>query len=335
MSKIAKLMPDRPYPRSLLLVLTVAIAASSYPTAAESQTIEAASDSANTVVTEDGAHYRISGGQTSSDGANLFHSFEKFGLTSDQIANFISNPNIRNILARVVGGEPSAIHGLIQVTGGNSTLLLMNPAGVIFGPNAQLNVPASFTATTATGIGFDSGSFNAIGANNYNALIGEPSYFDFGNAFPGAIANAADLAVNPGADLTLLGGTIISSGSLSAPGGNLIVAAVPGQNRVRISLPGYLLGLEISQLSPNPGSESIYFAAPSPATLAQMLTDPDISHATGAIVNSNGEVLLTGSGLRVKNGDVVISPEQLAFSSQLSAGGQRAGSRGGQRVRGT
>ncbi|NER35148.1 MAG: CHAT domain-containing protein [Oscillatoria sp. SIO1A7] len=307
-------MPSRTYPRSLLFLLAIAIAAILYPTAAGSQTIEAArGDRTNTRVTKNGAQYRIDGGQTSSDGANLFHSFEQFGLTSGEIANFISNPNIRNILARVVGGEPSAIHGLIQVTGGNSTLLLMNPAGVIFGSNAQLNVPGSFTATTATVIGFDSGSFNAIGANNYSALIGETSYFDFGNAFPGAIANAAHLAVNPGADLTLLGGTIISSGSFSAPGGNLIVAAVPGENRVRISFPGYLLGLEISQISPRPGSESRYFAAPSPATLAQLLTDPDISHATGAIVSSNGEILLTGSGLRVENGDVVISgysPEQ-------------------------
>jgi hypothetical protein len=45
------------------------------------------------------------------------------------------------------------INGLIQVTEGKSNLFLMNPAGMIFGPNASLNVPASFTATTANGIG--------------------------------------------------------------------------------------------------------------------------------------------------------------------------------------
>jgi hypothetical protein len=40
-----------------------------------------------------------------------------------------------------VGGDASYINGLIQVIGGNSNLFLMNPAGIVFGSNAQLNVP--------------------------------------------------------------------------------------------------------------------------------------------------------------------------------------------------
>jgi large exoprotein involved in heme utilization and adhesion len=67
----------------------------------------------------------------------------------------------------VVGGNPSLINGLIQVTGGTPNLYLMNPAGIVFGENAQLNVPADFIATTATGIGFgDNLWFNAFGDNN-------------------------------------------------------------------------------------------------------------------------------------------------------------------------
>ncbi len=49
------------------------------------------------------------------------------------------------------------INGLIQLTEGNSNLLMMNPAGIIFGANARLNVPASFVVTTGSSIGFDSG----------------------------------------------------------------------------------------------------------------------------------------------------------------------------------
>ncbi len=77
---------------------------------------------------------------------------------------------IKNILARVTGGDASLINGLIQVSGGNSNLFLMNPAGIVFGANASLNVPAAFTATTATGIGIDSNWFVAnSGRCSYNS----------------------------------------------------------------------------------------------------------------------------------------------------------------------
>ncbi len=83
-----------------------------------------------THVTHNGDRFDINGGQRSRDGRNLFHSFEEFGLSRDQIANFQSNPEIRNILTRVVGGNASVINGLLQVTGGNSNLFLMNPAAL-------------------------------------------------------------------------------------------------------------------------------------------------------------------------------------------------------------
>ncbi len=41
--------------------------------------------------------FDITGGTQA--GTNLFHSFEQFGLDAGQIANFISNPDIQNILA--------------------------------------------------------------------------------------------------------------------------------------------------------------------------------------------------------------------------------------------
>jgi filamentous hemagglutinin family protein len=119
---------------------------------AQAQPITPTADGTGTVVSPNGNQFNILGGTVSGDGANLFHSFEKFGLNSGQSATFLSNPQIQNILGRVVGGNPSLINGLIQVSGGNSNLFLMNPAGIIFGPNASLNIPASFSATTATGM---------------------------------------------------------------------------------------------------------------------------------------------------------------------------------------
>ena len=174
--------------------------------AAFGQSITPATDGTGTVVNPQGNRIDISGGKLSGDGANLFHSFQQFGLSQTQTANFLSNPAIQNILGRIVGGDVSVINGLIQVTGGNSNLFLINPAGIVFGANAQLNVPASFSATTANSIGFGDSSFNAIGSNNYATLLGSPSSFAFSAIEPASIVNRGNLAVNPGGSLTLLGG---------------------------------------------------------------------------------------------------------------------------------
>src|SRR4028118_1015608 len=198
------------------------------------QSITPANDGTGTLVIPQANRFNITGGKTSSDGANLFQSFSQFGLNSGQIADFKSNPAIQNILGRVVGGDASNINGLIQVSGSNANLYLMNPAGIVFGAGARLNVPASFFATTATGIGFGNNWFNATGSNNYAALNGTPSTFAFTTSQPGSIINAGSLAVQPGQTITLLAGTVTNTGEISAPGGQITLSAVSGQSLVRL-----------------------------------------------------------------------------------------------------
>jgi hypothetical protein len=155
-------------------------------------------------------------------------------------------------LTRVVGGDASIINGLIQVAGGNANLYLMNPAGVIFGPNAMINVPGDFVVTTATGIGFGNDQwFNAVGSNDYQTLVGNPSQFAFDLANPGAIFNGGNLTVGEGKNISLIGGTVLNTGTISAPGGDIAIAAIPGTSRVKISKAGNLVSLEV-ELSRNP-----------------------------------------------------------------------------------
>ncbi|HEY9707141.1 MAG TPA: filamentous hemagglutinin N-terminal domain-containing protein, partial [Oculatellaceae cyanobacterium] len=245
--------------------------------------------------------FDITGGTQA--GANLFHSFEQFGLDAGQIANFLANPNIQNILGRVVGGNPSVINGLIQVTSaGNPNLFLMNTGGIVFGPNASLNVPASFTATTATGIGFGNNWFNATGSNDYAALVGTPNTFAFMTPQSGSILNAGNLAVEPGQNLTLLGGTVINTGTLSAPGGQITIAAVPGENVVRITQQGQVLSLELQSVASGDSAgvnDAVNPLPFTPLSLPQLLTGGDMGNATGVTVTSDGTVQLTGSGVSI------------------------------------
>ncbi|MEQ9481939.1 filamentous hemagglutinin N-terminal domain-containing protein, partial [Coleofasciculus sp. F4-SAH-05] len=286
--------------------LTVALAFAFATSAANAQ-ITPANDGTGTQVTQTGTQWDIDGGSLSADGANLFQSFQEFGLDAGDVANFLSTPAIQNILGRVVGGNASLIDGLIQVTGGNANLFLINPAGIVFGNNAQLNVMGDFTATTATGIGFGENLwFNAFGENNYETLIGTPNQFAFDSSQPGSLVNAGDLAVTEGQNLTLLGGIVVNTGAITAPGGTITIAAVPGENLVRISQPGNLLSLEIETRQDSTGQ----ILPVSPLDLAALLTGDDSETVeTGLTVTPTQQVQLAESEITIPQeaGTAIIS----------------------------
>ncbi len=251
--------------------------------------ITIAPDGTTTGVNQTGNTFTITGGTQA--GSNLFHSFQQFGLNAGQIANFLSNPAIANILGRVTGGDASIINGQIRVTGSTANLYLMNPAGIVFGANASLNVPGSFTATTANGIGIGNDWFNAAGNNNYAALIGRPNSFAFLGTQPGAIINAGNLAVGTGQSLTLLGGTVINTGTLTAPGGTITIAAVPNEKLIRVTQDGSLLSLDL----PVATKAALNPATATPLSLPALLTGSNLNTATGVSVDANGIVRLTNS----------------------------------------
>jgi filamentous hemagglutinin family protein len=268
-----------------------------HPRQSISQSIIPAQDNIQTTVNSPDNHqFNIQGGQRS--GVNLFHSFERFGLNNGQTANFISQPDIQNIIGRINGGEASIINGLIQVSGGLSNLYLINPAGIILGENAQLNIPASVIITTANSLEFGNNQwFNITGEPNLSSLMGSPMGFRFDSNTPGAIINLGQLQVNSGYDLMLVGGTVVNTGTLSAPNGNLIIETVEGENLVRISQAGNILNLEIK-----PESNTTI----NPLSLPELLTKIETDEATQVTINSEGNVVLSNGEL-IQSGDIVVT----------------------------
>jgi filamentous hemagglutinin family protein len=289
-----------------------------------------------TIVNSTGNSSTITGGTLS--GNNLFHSFTQFGLNANQTATFqLSNPQIANIFARVTGGNPSVLDGNLAI-GGTPNFYLMNPAGVIFGPNFQFPTGLPLTATTANGLVFGSQWWSATGINNYATLTGNPTGFGFTTAEPAAIINRW---ASGDAALTLIGGTVISPVDTNLAAGNLTIAAVPGNRLVRITSSDSLLGLEIR---PFAVGESQPNAVGNPVpSLAQLITGPapdgrTIGDATGLQLNPNGTVSLNGASLNVgdvyagnltangvligaPNGNVTVSTIEVSqFGLQVTAG---------------
>lgn len=169
-------------------------------------------------------NFQIDGGTR--QGGNLFHSFSQFSVPTGGSALFNNAPDVQNIISRITGGSISSIDGMIQ-TLGTANLFLINPNGIVFGPNASLQIGGSFLASTGRSVKFDDGSeFSATTPQSGSLLtVSVPIGIQFGSMPQSIRVNGSGLAVQPGKTLGLLGGDLtIAGGTLAAAGGTTLEA---------------------------------------------------------------------------------------------------------------
>jgi filamentous hemagglutinin family protein len=185
-------------------------------------------------------------------GTSLFHSFSDFSIV-ERSAVYFNDPGVDNIAARVTGAQVSSINGILGVLGGNASLILINPNGIILGENAILDLKGSFLATTADylqlkdgtqfsardpkalpimtvsvpiGLGFDSGSAGTIEVvgGGHNIAVeetdeGEPIELT-GSLQPG-------IGIRPGNEIALIGGPVrFTGGIINAFSGDITISSV-------------------------------------------------------------------------------------------------------------
>ncbi|MDJ0632596.1 MAG: filamentous hemagglutinin N-terminal domain-containing protein [Xenococcaceae cyanobacterium MO_188.B29] len=187
----------------------------------------------NSTLTPTDNGIRIDDGDRAGD--NLFHSFEQFSVLNRTEAFFNNPSDIVNIFSRVTGGNISSIDGLIRANG-TANLFLLNPAGIIFGENASLNIGGSFVSSTADSIVFsDNVEFLATDADNPPLLtINMPIGLNFGNNPRNITVNDSNLQVNNGETLALLGGNVtITGGQIIAPGAKIELGGLIEAGQVR------------------------------------------------------------------------------------------------------
>jgi len=200
----------------------------------------------NTLVTPSGNTFTIDGGTTA--GTNLFHSFSEFSLPTGSEAFFNNAASIDNILTRVTGGSISNIDGLIRANG-TANLFLLNPNGIVFGPNARLNIGGSFISTTAETVQFADGvEFSSTDANPAPLLsVSVPVGLQFGQNPGDIIDRATSLEVPANNTIALLGGNVsLESTTVFAPSGRIEIGSVGGNQTVNLtSIPdGFALGYD-------------------------------------------------------------------------------------------
>lgn len=215
-----------------------------------------------TQVGTNGNNFDITGGTTVGN-TNLFHSFGSFSVPDGGSANFQNADTITNIFGRVTGGSTSNIQGTIRVLG-KANLFLMNPSGIIFGPNARLDLQGgSFVGTTANAIRFPGGGEFSLTSSvdpNNSVLAVNPSALFFNQTPAGAIVNqsrATDpndpstldgLKVPDGRSLLLVGGEVrLDGGIIKAPGGRVELGGLAASGEVEIFGRNNFLGLRFPE----------------------------------------------------------------------------------------
>jgi len=255
----------------------------------------------NSVVIPNGNSIRIEGGTT--NGGNLFHSFQEFSIPTGSEAFFNNSVNIQNIFSRITGNNISNIDGLIRANG-TANLFLINPNGIIFGQNAQLNIGGSFLGSTASSIRFIDGSeFSATNPTvpsllTINVPIGLQFSTNNGNIvnqskataqvnlptlpIPLPFDNKVGLAVQPGQTLALIGGDIqLLGGNLTAYTGQILLGSVKSPGLVQFEPTAFGVNLNYSNIQ-NFGNIEM----------------------NGALINTSG---LGGGKIDIRGGNVNIS----------------------------
>ena len=190
----------------------------------------------------------ITGGEAR--GSNLFHSFQDFSVPTGNEAFFNNAESISNIFSRVTGGNISNIDGLIRANG-SASLFLINPAGIVFGENARLDIGGSFFGSTADSILFNDGEFSATDLDNPLLTINAPIGLNFRDN-PGDITVRGDgqgvrtttdlidtedaLRVGSEATFALLGGNLnLEGATIRTAGGRIELGSIEGNQQVNLT----------------------------------------------------------------------------------------------------
>ncbi|MEH2403246.1 filamentous hemagglutinin N-terminal domain-containing protein [Nostoc sp.] len=284
----------------------------------------------NSKVTSQGNMTNIEGGTRV--GNNLFHSFEQFSVPPGITAHFQNPKDIQNIISRVTGKSISSIDGILKADG-IANVFLINPNGIIFGPNASLDISGSFVASTASSLNFADGTkFSAIDPRTTPMLtVSVPTGLQFGttaafirnqsqarpNGVTSVFNQSVGLQVQADKTLALVGGEItLEDGNLTAASGRIELGSVAGNSLVKLNPTnqGWVLGYEDVQ-----NFQNIRLIQRNDDSEIGSIIDGSSKDRGGSIRVQGDSVELIGPGVRLRSqtmgvedgGDLTITARKL------------------------
>lgn len=263
----------------------------------------------------DGRNYNFN---QSSD--KLIALFKSFNIDPDEITRINQPSRDAAALFRILDQDPSRILGGLSATG---KLFLINPNGILFGPNAKVNV-GSLTASTLDLVDDD-------------FLNGKYSFQEIPGYVPSLILNQGEITASQGGYVALLGGAVRNEGTITAEKGSVLLSA---GKRVTVSLDEDAL---ISAAIEEPVKSKVYDFEGNPINDAlnnqgtinvpggrAILSAKAVDEVFDNVINHEG--MISATSLVERNGEIILDGGDegiVKVTGDLDASGKEPGLTGG------
>ncbi|MFG0307441.1 MAG: filamentous hemagglutinin N-terminal domain-containing protein [Phycisphaerales bacterium JB040] len=255
----------------------------------------------NPTVTAGSATFNTSGSTTTitaADGTVI--NYNSFNIGAGETVQFVQPHSNASVLNRITGGSPTSIDGSLLA---NGRVYLVNPAGVMFGRNAVVNVGHLYAA--------------AANISNDDFLAGR-------NNFTGSAGSVVNHGSITGDFVSLVGARVANHGTITSDRGTVVMAAGNdvviserlGQWHVRVDRAASPASPAGSQPSLAAGDQYSVAAWHDGATTADTII---IASAGDTAVSGSLSASDPASGglLSIRGADVTIGTDPLALSTDF------------------
>jgi filamentous hemagglutinin family protein len=227
---------------------------------------------------------------------NTIIDWRSFSIAPGEITRFIQQSADSKVLNRITGQDPSQILGSLQ---SNGKVFLINPNGVLFGAGSRVDV----NGLVASSLNISNADFLA-GKNNFD-----------GAANAGKVSNQGTITTPSGGQIFLIAPAVENSGVISAPNGEVVLAAGSVQLfdsadpnvQVVVSAPSDQ-AINLGQIVAQGGRVGVYGA---------LVNQRGVINANSAVRGENGKIVLKASGTTL----VEAGSQTSATGSNLNTGG--------------
>ena len=228
---------------------------------------------------------------TNSSGAII--NWNSFSIGANETTRFNQASTSSSVLNRVLASDPSVLLGTLS---SNGRVWLVNPAGIMVGQGARIDV-AAFIAST-------------LNVRNEDFLAARLNFQATPNA--GKIENSGQITTPSGGSVYLIAPAVTNNGIINAPNGEVLLAAGQKVDLIDTGTPG--VRVEIS------GTEG------SATNLGQIVSEAGRIGMAGVLVKNSG--LLNASSVVRDGGRIFLQATkkiELTDTSVVNADGTKGG----------
>jgi filamentous hemagglutinin family protein len=224
---------------------------------------------------------------------NLAIDWSSFSVGAKETVQFFQPNAVAIALNRITGSTPTSMLGRLSA---NGQVFILNPNGVLFGRNAQVNVGGLLAST--------------LNISNADLMAGKISLAGNSSA---SVINQGNLTSSTGGYVALVGARVSNQGSIHSPQGSALLAA---GSQVTVNLNnGSLVGYKVDQGTLNALAENRQLIQ---ADGGQVILTAQAANAIGsAVVNNTG--IIEARTVQNKNGTILLLGDM--SRGRVNAGG--------------